>query len=67
MERYSIGAYVEDFLAHGSECAYVQRRGPGGGIATTGIATTVAAYRLVAWSGNWKAVSGFKFLVSSRL
>ena len=27
MERYSIGAYVEDFLAHGSECAYVQRRG----------------------------------------
>jgi len=35
---------------------------PGGGIATT-----VAAYRLMAWSGNWKAVSGFKFLVSSRL
>jgi long-chain acyl-CoA synthetase len=27
MERHSIGAYVEDFLAHGSECAYVQRRG----------------------------------------
>src|SRR5438477_4028577 len=27
MERHSIGAYVEDFLAHGSECACVQRRG----------------------------------------
>src|ERR1700756_4615461 len=27
MERHSIGTYVGDFLAHGSECAYVQRRG----------------------------------------
>ena len=38
-------------------CFYVAE--PGGGIATT-----VAAYRLVALSGNWKAVSGFKFRVS---
>ena len=27
MERHSVGAYVEDFLTHGPECAYVQRRG----------------------------------------
>ena len=27
MERVSISAYLEDFVRHGSQCAYVQRRG----------------------------------------
>ncbi len=45
MERQSLGAYVEEFLTHGSETAYVQRRG----------------YRTERWNYRQVAETAFQF------
>ena len=45
MQRRSIGEYLDNFIARGSECAYVQRRG----------------YRTVRWSYGDVANTAFRF------
>ncbi len=45
MERRALSEYLEDFLSHGSECAYVQRRG----------------YRSERWSYRQVAEMAFQF------